>query len=311
MSVHERLDLDRWLDEFPLQTMIDEKRALGREHNYEVPDDWLPGGSVISSPSNLAKVEHTRRALVARGHDLGPTRPIDIFLWRVCKISEGPITRIGGRPFRDPSRPWPIAKRAGPLGILKEKRPLPFLAQVSFLDSKDLIPDDLPGDVLCIYGDWQYEHSINSGTLSFEWVDAAKAEDAAWPNLPDVPAWPFCAEGVIHRTVSYPDCYDLLLDLDVNSPYTLNRFQATSIGSGAHFIQGEPSGISSLVATFSSFQAAKNWPFINCPEVPRFTYPKGHEGTLADLFEMTIGDMGSLYFFKDEGGQYRNDWDCY
>jgi hypothetical protein len=311
MGVHERLDLDRWLHEFPLETMIEEKHALAREHNYQVADDWLPGGSTICSPIHLAKVEHTRRALIARGHELGPANPVDIFLWRVCKISKGPITRIGGQPFRDPSKPWPTAKRAGPLRFLKDVRPLPFLAQISFLDSKDLVPGDLPGDVLGIYGDWHYEHSICADSLAFEWVQESNGEDAALPHYPDVPMWSFCAEGVIHRSVSYPHCYELLLDLNISSPYTTNRYQATSIGADAHFIQGEPDGLSSLVATFTSFQASKKWPFTNCPEVPHFTYPKGHMGDLADMFEMLLGDMGSMFFFKDDRGRYRSGWDCY
>lgn len=311
MTIHERLDLERWLKEFPLERMVAEKKALGEKHGYEVRDDWLPGGSIIRGPQDLAKVEHTRRALIARGHDLGRAAPTDIFLWRIGKLSKGPVTRIGGEPFRDSSKPWPEAKRRGLRGKLERKRPLPFLAQISFLDSQDVVPSDLPGDVLCLYGTWSGKHNIDADSIAFEWVEAARGEDAAFLEIPDVPAWPFCAEGVIHRTVSYPDCYDKLLDLEIPSPYSLNCFQATSIGPCAHFIQGQPDHLDTLVAVFSSFQATDRWPFINCPDIPRFTYPKGHEGMLDDIFSVMMSDMGSLYFFKDMNGKYTRDWDCY
>ncbi|MEX0875837.1 MAG: hypothetical protein WD114_00110 [Phycisphaerales bacterium] len=310
MTIHEQVDLGRWLNEFPLEQMIEEKKSLGKKHGYEVRDDWLPGGSIICGPKDLAEVEHTRRAIISRGHDLGRTIPIDIFLWRICHISDGPITRIGGRPFRDPSRPWPTAKRTGLVGKIERERPLPFLAQISFLDSKDLVPNDLPGDVLCIYGDWYGKHDLASQSLALEWVDAGNGQDARIVDLPEVPVWPFCAEGVIHRTVSYLDCYNMLLDLGVSMPYTLNSFQATSIGQDAHFVQGEPSDLATLVATLSSFQGIGKWPFVNCPDVPRFTHPMGHQVEL-DLFSMMLGDMGCLYFYKDKHGRYAMHEDCY
>lgn len=311
MPIHQQVDIDRWLNEFPLEKMLAKKKSLGEKHGYEVCDSWLPGGSVICTPRDLAEVEHTRRALIDRGFDFGRAVPTDVFLWSVCELSSGPITRIGGSPFRDPSKPWPTAKRKGLREKLGSKRPLPFLGQISFMDSKDLVPADLPGDVLCIYGDWYGQYRLDTESLVFEWVTVDQGEDTDHFYSPTLPQWSFCAEGVIHRTVSYPDCYDMLCDLDVSSPYTLNCFQATSIGQHAHFIQGEPDSMDTLVATFSSFQATDRWPFVNCPDIPRFTYPKGHKGKLDDLFSMMISDMGSLYFYRDTKDGYRLHEDSY
>lgn len=295
MGVHERLDLDHWLNTFPLEGFVADHRTWCEKHARAFDPNWVPGGAIISSPRHLAKVEHTRRALTARGVELGPGDPVDIFLWRIGDTSKGPVTRIGGRPFRDPSVPWPTCERG---------QPIPFLAQISFLDSMDLVPRDLPGEVLGIYAPRAGQHYVATDqAFAFEWVKTDRGEDASTFQVVSDADWPFCAEGVIHRTANYPECYDQLLELDVDMPYTLNCYQATSIGRTAQFIQGEPSGLGRLVAVLNSLQAADDWPFINCAALPRFTYRKGHEGTL-NLFEMMLCDAGCLYFYKNKKRRY-------
>ncbi len=296
MATHEQLDLEYWMRKFPLEKFVEQERALCEKHTRQFSDDWLPYSDTISSPIHIVKAEHTRRALLERGHDLGPVEPTDIFLWRICKSSNGPITRIGGQPFRDPRREWPTSS---------EGRLLSFLAQVSFLDSKDLVPNDLPGDVLSMYGLWTGNSYLDMDSLVFEWVSLDGGQTV---SRYDVPEWNFCAEGVIHRTVSYPGCDDSIHDLGIDVPDLL---QATQIGACPQRVQGESEDEATVFASFSSLQPYESWPFINCPEVPRFIHPKGHEGRLTELFELMMGDMGSLYFTKSKNGLYAQSWDCY
>tara|TARA_A100001391_G_scaffold192590_2_gene166956 strand:- start:50 stop:946 length:897 start_codon:yes stop_codon:yes gene_type:complete len=298
MSTHEQLDLKYWLNKFPLESFVEQQRTLCAEYNRPFSDDWLPDNQVISSPVHLAAAEHSRRAILDRGHDLGPSSPTDVFLWRLCSLSSGPVTRIGGQPFRDPRKPWPTSANG---------RELPFLAQISFLDSKDISPNDLPGDVLSIYGHWSGNTYIDMNSLAFEW---ASLDGGQTSTKYDIHQWNFCAEGVIHRTVSYPECDDSIHELGFAVPDLL---QATQIGAHPLRIQGDDDDEdgSSVFASFSSLQPFEDWPFINCPETPRFTYPKGHEGRLSDVFEMMMGDMGSLYFLKEDSGRISQSWDCY
>lgn len=296
MGVHEKLDLDRWLQEFPLESMIEEQRAWCAKFGHRFEEDWLPPNRTISSPMHLAAIEHSRRTLIERGFDLGTPIPTDVFLWRITPISDGPVTRIGGVPFRDPHKLWPTSANG---------ERLPFLAQISFLDSMDLVPDDLPGEILCVYGNWVDEHALETESLVLEWSSRDCGRDA---DYQPVPRWKFCAEGVIHRAFNYPDLEHLRDDLAIDTP---DCFQSTQIGGRPSYPQGDPEDGRRAVATFSSFQAAERWPFINCHEIPRFTYPKGHEGRLDDLFSMVIGDMGSIFIHRTSSGTYEHDWNCY
>ena len=167
------------------------------------------------------------------------------------------------------------------------------------------MPSDLPGDVLGVYGTWKSDRYLDMESLVFDWVHAEDGQDVS--NYA-VANWPFCAEGVIHRTRSYPSCDEALHDLGIDIP---DLFQGTQIGAHPFRIQGETETESSLIASISSLQPCGQWPFVNCAETPRFTYRKGHEGRLRNLFEMMMGDMGSLYFFRDKMGQYTQSWDCY
>lgn len=296
MGVHETLDLEHWLREFPLEAMIAEQKAWCDKFGHRFDEEWLPNNPTISSPMHLAAIEHKRRALIDRGFDLGTPIPTDVFLWRITPISDGPVTRIGGAPFRNPHVPWPTSANG---------ERLPFLAQISFLDSMDLVPEDLPGEVLCMFGKWTGDAELDTDSLVFEWSSRDGGQTAEYEPVPN---WRFCAEGVICRTVNYPDLDHLRDELATDPP---DSFQATQIGGRPQYPQGEPKDGRRAIATFSSFQAAEQWPFINCPETPRFTYPKGHEGRLGHLFSMMIGDMGSVFVHKTTSGRYEQDWNCY
>lgn len=296
MSVHERLNLDHWISEYPLEGVVEAHRLQCQQNGFPFSDNWLPEVSVISSPIHIAIAEQLRRVILNQGHNLGPASPVDVFLWRISQNSNGPQTRIGGSPFRDPDKPWPNDSSG---------RPLMFLAQISFLDSKDLMPNDLPGDVLSMYGQRTGSSYIDMDSLVYEWTtaDVGKKVDNYI-----APAWNFCVEGVIHRTECYPSCDDSIRDLGFDVPDVL---QATQIGKHPFRIQGEDPDENEIFASFSSLQPNQDWPFVNCPELPKFIHPKGHEGYLQDIFSLMFGDMGSVYFSIDKDGKYRQSWDCY
>jgi len=296
MAVHERLNLDHWLHEFPLQRFIDEQKAWCQKYERPFSDNWLPEVSVISSPIHLAVVEQIRSSIFDRGHDLGPSSPADLFLWRICEYSEGPITRIGGKAFRDRSTPWPTTNNG---------RPLSFLAQISFLDSKDLVPHDMPGEVLSMYGTWTGSGYVDMESLVFEW---ASLEGGQSQSNHDVPEWKFCAEGVIHRTVCYPECDESVHSTGIDVP---DLFQATQISTHPFRIQGEGLDEALVFASLSSFQPNQDWPFINFPRLPHYTHPKGHVNYLSSIFELMMGDTGSINFYKDKSGKFTQSWDCY
>lgn len=296
MSVHERFDLGYWLSEFTLDKLVEQYNILQRSRGVPVDSDWLPDVSVISSPAHMAIAEQLREKIHDSGQDLGPSSPVDIFLWRICRMSKGPVTRIGGRPFRNPNNPWPTSTSGNPL---------PFLAQISFLDSKDIVPEDVPGDVLSMYGTWTGENYIDMESFVIEWTSVDDGQDHVNCALPE---WNFCAEGVIHRTTSYPNCDELVHDLGIAVPDVL---QATQIGKYPFRIQGEGLDESIVFASFSSLQPNQSWPFINCSALPKFIYPKGHEGYLDEMFSMMIGDMGSVNFYKNKAGKFTHSWDCY
>jgi len=296
MPVHETFDLDHWLGVFTLESFRAEYRSLAEKFGRPVDPDWLPGGRPISSPQDIASVEHTRRALINRGFDFGLPVPVDVFLWKYSWCAQGPGTRIGGRPFRNSRVPWP----KGPDG-----ERIPFVAQISFLDSKDIAPPNLPGDVLCIYARRVEETNFDPECTAIEWVklDEGKTSDE-W-----MPQWPFCAEGVRHRTVAYPECYERLLLLDVPAPYQVSSIQATLIGADSHFNQGKPSSLDRLIATLSSFQGSETWPFTNCPSLPLEQLPDGSTRPI-HMFEMMLYDVGSMYFFTSKSGSIRSHYDC-
>lgn len=276
--------------------MIEEQRAFCAKFGRPFEEDWLPSISTISSPLHLAAFEHIRRMFIQRGFDLGTPIPTDVFLWRITPISDGPVTRIGGDPFRNPHKPWPTSASG---------ERLPFLAQISFLDSLDLVPDDLPGEILCMYGNWTGKHDLNTESLVFEWSSRDGGQTVRYQP---VPQWKYCAEGVIVRTFNYPDLEHLREEAPTDTP---DDFQATQIGGRPRYPQGDPTDGRRAIATISSFQAAEIWPFVNCREIPRFTYQKGHEGQLDDLFSMMIGDMGSIFVHRTSTGKYKHDWNCY
>ena len=110
------------------------KSVLGDSHVACSMAVW--GGS----PMTLV----AREAFLARAAticDLGPTVPVDTFMFGRGEPRERHRSRINGIPYRPADRPWPVDGLGNAMA---------FFAQFYFADSRDHI-GQLPGDVLLIF----------------------------------------------------------------------------------------------------------------------------------------------------------------
>lgn len=95
-----------------------------------------PCMSWIDEPFDLWACEAIRQRWLP-AHD---TIPTDMFLWGRGEAPDPRMTKIGGVPYLPRDTPWPQHRG----------RPLTFVAQFGFHDSRDLV-SKLPGDVLLVF----------------------------------------------------------------------------------------------------------------------------------------------------------------
>lgn len=134
----------------------------------------------IVGPHDLHVFEQRRRQRIMRS---AAARPADYFVFASGEAPHRAMTKLGGVPFLPASMPWP--RRRGTVGD--------FYAQLSFVDSKDLVPS-LPGDVLLVFRfhDLPEVTSWDDELYGFVWVDSSERQliDAA-----DVQRSQTCADG--------------------------------------------------------------------------------------------------------------------
>jgi hypothetical protein len=191
---HERLDVDRWIEAFPL--------AHAKEFFR---------GAAMSGPGEVAMVEQIKRKANSRGLPLGKSIPIDLCVWEWGEGACRQRTRIGGLPYRPAGQPWPTSD---------EGEPLTFVAQFCFSDSRD-IRSSLPGDILLIFG------SPHFGDLEFEWQAFTDQPLIQHEEIPRT-GWTIqpCA-AVLFRTQEYPEA-----DLDkFDNEFPLNSWARGGAGS--------------------------------------------------------------------------------
>ena len=139
--------------------------------NAIVGDCDVRCSTVIGKGSPIALVLMEKyRALATKLAAMGPTVPVDTFLFGHGDPDERHQSRINGVPYRPADRPWPVDP---------DGRPMVFFAQFCFSDSRDHV-GVLPGDVLLIFirvtksfllpdvtVPWVVSHEPES--LAFEW----------------------------------------------------------------------------------------------------------------------------------------------
>jgi len=287
MSVHDRLDIARWIAEFPLARLRVEARDYVLQRQQKLPqayaddkavDDHVrlmrPKWEIVVGPAAVAINEQLRAEALAAGEIPRRRVPTDVAVWAQGEPTDRSITKIGGLPYRPSGVPWPV----GDAG-----QPLRFIGQLCFVDSRDLVPM-LPGDVLLVFGD-DDALVAEPERLIFEWWPLTTGPLVSQAPAEDEPLAAFHA--VLHRTEDWSD----------------SIFEGTKIGGVPKFIQEEPPALGAFIGTIGSISVSldERYPFVNVAEA------RGRSSE-ADLM---IGDMGSLYLFMGSDGTIEALSQCY
>ncbi len=287
------LDLAKWETIFPLG-----------QKRYQCSD--------VDCPADVAYITQARRLAQTNG-DLGPSVPADLFVWSQTVDQSRPwLTRLGGDPWRERERPWP----RDPDGI-----PLHFLGQICFVDSRDILPCDLPGDVALIFGRWErgWAFTDHGGVLEWSPLDLKRPWHASCDDMITTTELPFCYEGVIHRTVQYPDRKATEAPFKASGwkqgGFGMNSVQATCIGTHAGLPQGwpfMPGDGNTLIAVLSSFSFGGEWPLCDVPRSHSVVDDTGREWpgerwSAVNALSLTIGDGGATWIYRDKDGNFKLD----
>jgi len=287
MGIHERLDLARWIKEFPLSRLRREARDHVMRRRQELPEEYpddkavekhiqvmSPSWQIVVGPADVAVNEQLREEAVASGKRPAFRRPTDVVVWAKGEPSNRSVTKVGGLPYRPAVALWPKDATGTPLR---------FVAQLCFADSRVLVPQ-LPGDILLVFGD---DDALlgEPERLLFEWWPIAS--EALLVEMPfvDAPFAPFYA--VLHRTEDWDDAV----------------FEGTKIGGVPNYIQEEPDVSGTFLGAIGSISVPTDTPhpFVNVAE------PRGW----SDENDLIIGDMGSLYLFVGDDGKVQGVSQCY
>jgi hypothetical protein len=287
MSAHERLDIARWIHEFPLSRLRAEARDYVVQRRQELPQEYAddqavekhiqlmcPKWEIVVGPKSVAVNEQLKEEALASGRYPGSRFATDVVIWAKGESPNRSFTKIGGLPYRPSGSPWPREVTG---------KPQRFIAQLSFVDSRDLVPR-LPGDILLIFGD---DDALlgEPERLLFEWWPIASHSLVSEMPAVDAPLAPFYA--VLHRTEDWDSAI----------------FEGTKIGGVPKYIQEQPSTSGAFIGAIGSISVATDapHPFVNVAE------PRGwpHEN------DLMIGDMGSLYLFVGRDGNVQGLSQCY
>jgi hypothetical protein len=172
------VDVAAWIARFPLDIYLPKTRTL----------------DAIVSAFDWAMIEQIRDR-TSRLSPLGNSRPTDSLVFISGEAPERRMTKLGGAPYRPATLPWPCRED----GVH-----MTFVAQFSFVQSKDVVPD-LPGDVLLIFARDNDLYVGDPPYWYFEWQPGGLTNLIEPRNVPP-PAWIFArAYAVRHRTVDYED----------------------------------------------------------------------------------------------------------
>ena len=214
--IHESINLRHWTRTFPLATMRDIARDFFREHpdklrvsgpvdldTFDVLGHLWPVGDDIVGPYELAQMEQRRQEVFGEGVP-GPAIPVDLFALAAGEPANRAATKIGGLPYWPRDLPWPQTL---------DGRAMTFVCQFCFVDSFDLVGDDLPGEVLLVFidrdGFYQPRHDEETGALipsvGLVWLDLDEERLVERHHLPDT-GWRIRPlYGIRHRTWDYPE----------------------------------------------------------------------------------------------------------
>ena len=305
-TVHPTVDFGYWSTTFPVETF--EETSGPRKFDTTKPGDpldlWKPDGEIITSPAHLCEIELVRKEY-AKTQDLGPPVPVDIFLWSIAPPEKPFLTKLGGVPHRESTKPWPS----------ENGKPFTFVAQFCFADSRDIVSQMIPSDVMLIFfksADSLYEeNSIHLEWSLIELESPMSSEQCPRPSF-TVPE----LSGHIYRTNEYPESSDVFEQAGHYNCYLFPTTQSTKIGRETFFTQNDPRGPEDeLLCALNSvhpttYPPGAKWPFIGLEMLPDdWDKPDNDYGW--GKYSMMFGDVGCMYFLIDKNGDVTWTWDCY
>ncbi len=306
VRVHPRVDFEHWVTLFPMESFqrTEGPRQFSTTGSDDPLDLWKPRGQIITSPSHLCEVELARRQYA---DVIGPHRsvPVDLFLWSTDPPKEPYLTKLGGVPHRESTKPWPT----------HDGKTMTFVAQFCFVDSMDIVSDRLPGEIMLVFFP-DADCLFDQRPIFVEWSSTrlsspAKADDCPAPSF-IVPQ----LSGHIYRTREYPESQGVFEQAGHDQSYLLATTQATKIGRETFFIQNDPrTPDDELLCTLCSihpqtYPPGAKWPMIGLESLPDdWRLPDEHTGW--GRYEMMFADVGCLYFLIDRQGRVKVEWSCY
>lgn len=283
-KMHPVFDLDHWM------TMCSKELP---QHNF----------ATVSTPLELARREYFIE-LAKKASDLGRTTPVDSLVWSSGASDKSPwLTRLGGAPWRQKGKEWP--KRV-------DGTPLTFLFQISFVDSLDLFPFELPGEIALVFGD-AHPHDVSIEESShLEWTNRAVVTDPMRPwHAPLGGVLHLEYHGVLHRTSQYvhTESVDAACKLRFGlDGWRLGLMETSAIGTNIAVPQGDACNESegdTLICAINSFLPHGHWPLCDVRRSWQKVLRDGTDdwdGTKATGFQ--IGDSGSIWIWRGPDGEF-------
>jgi hypothetical protein len=301
--IHEKLEIEKWIAMFPLEQerhkareLVEQRRLANPEFypNQKAIDDhiamMLPGGSIVCGARDIAINEQIRREALA-GRNLEGL-PTDIFLFARGEPTRREVTKLGGLPYWPASQEWPCGK---------DGKPLAFISQLCFADSRDLV-GKLPGDVLLVFAPMESKYlDLDESVVKCFWGNSGM-RDLIEPNaMPEMEFSIPPSYGIIYRTIDYPGAKQQFAQYKY--PECLAVLEGTKIGGIPRAIQGGETMQGRFLCALGSlsFPDDLRYPFVNSSEPVSIT----------DLVGPMWGDMGSLYVFLNDKGLLDVVAQCY
>lgn len=287
-------------------------------------------GEIVNSPFHVFSVETLRTAFDFEKENWS-SQAVDLFVWSKGEPQKPYLTKLGGLPFLPEDRPWPL-DRSGKKG--NPGKPCVFIGQISFVDSKDIFPVNLPGDVLLIFSDEDY--CDDDPRYGKTWAPCYQDVFFEWVNVPGTVPWSAEAiqereyrsfvtplYGVIHRSHDYLETENSLADIDdlekkikkefrskPDRSYLIPAFSGTKIGGFPHYIQSGPDmGHSywdgaTYIGQLTSVQFETGSPFPWCNW-------DASQDDIEEFDPLMMGDIGDLYLFLNPQGEVIWKHECY
>lgn len=271
------------------------------------PDEQ--GASLIVGPTDVANLISERSKLRELGFAFGESTPADVFLFSVGEGPERACTKVGGLPYLHRSDRWPTDSN---------HTALPFVAQMDFRDSMDIVEEVLPGELLLIFGDLPSDDDETD--LILLWKEVTTDRGLVSPDELPVQANFDCFSAQRWRTSNYPNAYaDPRNDRVVSSPgvdsiYACEIF-ATQISQTPFMLARHPESMSEKVlCCFAPILPANDgpYPFCNVPE-SLLEITRSLEWVYDDRYQyvpqwLTWGDSTSLYILQNADGSYSHEF---